>query len=247
MKAFLVDDEHLARERMKSLLEHASSTIDIIGESGIASEAIERINELKPDVIFLDINMPSLDGFDVVSMLEKPRPYIIFVTAYDEYAIKAFEVHALDYLTKPVRLERLNQSLERLQDVAEQRNLQTESIEKVIEEQSQKPLHVLTGKKGRSIHILDIDDVHYLEATEKLIYAYTESAKYRVDGTLDSLEQRLTDGRFVRIHRSYLVNVKYVSELIPWFSGTYEIKLTSGTQLSVSRRRVKDVKTQLGI
>lgn len=113
MKAFLVDDEHLARERMKSLLEHASSTIDIIGESGIASEAIERINELKPDVIFLDINMPSLDGFDVVSMLEKPRPYIIFVTAYDEYAIKAFEVHALDYLTKPVRLERLNQSLER--------------------------------------------------------------------------------------------------------------------------------------
>lgn len=247
MRAFLVDDEHLARERMKSLLEHASVPIEIIGDSGIASEAIEQINELKPDVIFLDIQMPGLDGLDVVSMLDKPRPYIIFVTAYDEYAIKAFEVYALDYLTKPVRLERLNKSLLRLQDVASQTELQHESIEKIIEEQAQKPLHVLTGKKGRSIHILDINEVFYLEATDKLIYAYTETNKYRVDGTLDNLQQRLTDGRFVRIHRSYLVNVKYVSELIPWFSGTYEIKLTSGTQLSVSRRRVKQVKAHLGI
>lgn len=247
MRAFLVDDEHLARERMKSLLEHASVPIEIIGDSGIASEAIEQINQLKPDVIFLDIQMPGLDGLDVVSMLDKPRPYIIFVTAYDEYAIKAFEVYALDYLTKPVRLERLNKSLLRLQDVASQTELQHESIEKIIEEQAQKPLHVLTGKKGRSIHILDINEVFYLEATDKLIYAYTETNKYRVDGTLDNLQQRLTDGRFVRIHRSYLVNVKYVSELIPWFSGTYEIKLTSGTQLSVSRRRVKQVKAHLGI
>ncbi len=247
MRAFLVDDEHLARERMKSLLEHASAPIEIIGESGIASEAIEQINELKPDVIFLDIQMPGLDGFDVVSMLDKPRPYIVFVTAYDEFAIKAFEVYALDYLTKPVRLERLNKSLDRLQDVASQKELQQESIEKVIEEQSQKPLHVLTGKKGRSIHILDINEVQYLEANEKLIYAYTDSASFRIDGTLDQLEQRLTDGRFVRIHRSFLVNVTYVSELIPWFSGSYEIKLTSGKQLSVSRRRVKDVKAQLGI
>ncbi len=247
MKAFLVDDEHLARERMKSLLEHSATPIEIIGESGIASEAIVQINDLKPDVIFLDIQMPGLDGFDVVSMLDKPRPYIIFVTAYDEYAIKAFEVYALDYLTKPVRLERLNKSLDRLQNVASQKEMQQESIEKVIEDQSQKPLHVLTGKKGRSIHILDINEVQYLEANEKLIYAYTDSASFRIDGTLDQLEQRLTDGRFVRIHRSFLVNVTYVSELIPWFSGSYEIKLTSGTQLSVSRRRVKEVKAQLGI
>ncbi|MCR9131010.1 MAG: LytTR family transcriptional regulator DNA-binding domain-containing protein [bacterium] len=247
MKAFLVDDEHLARERMKSLLSHSTVSIEITGESGVASEAIELINASKPDVVFLDIQMPGLDGFDVVSMLEKPRPYIIFVTAYDEFAIKAFDVFALDYLTKPVRLERLNKSLERLKNVAEQKSLQNASIEKVIEEQKQKPLHVLTGKKGRSIHILDINEVQYLEANEKLIYAYTDSAKFRIDGTLDQLEQRLTDGRFVRTHRSFLVNVTYVSELIPWFSGSYEIKLTSGKQLSVSRRRVKDVKAQLGI
>lgn len=247
MKAFLVDDEPLARERLKSLLSHTEQKLEILGESGSASEAIEQINELKPDVVFLDIQMPGLDGFDVVSMLDKPLPYIIFVTAYDQYAIKAFEVYALDYLTKPVRLERLNHSLERLSDISEQTRLQRDSIEKAIEERSTKPLHVLTAKKGRNIHILDINEVLFLEATEKLIYAHTESNKYRVDGTLDNLETRLTDGRFARIHRSYLVNVKFVTELIPWFSGTYEVKLSNGTQLSVSRRRVKEVKAQLGI
>ena len=247
MKAYLLDDEHLARERMKSLLQHANVSVEIIGESGIASEAIEQINESKPDVIFLDIHMPGLDGFDVVSMLEKPLPYIIFVTAFDEYAIKAFEVYALDYLTKPVRIDRLNQSLKRISKNANHNLMQQNSLEKVIADQPQKPLHVLTGKIGRSIHVLDISTVLYLEAKNKLIYAHTESNKYRIDGTLDNLEHRLIDGSFVRIHRSYLVNVKYMTELIPWFSGAYEIKLTSGVQLSVSRRRVKDVKTQLGI
>ncbi|MFV1884787.1 MAG: response regulator [Balneola sp.] len=101
MKAFLVDDEPLARDRLRSLLDHSKSEVEIIGESGQASDAVEQINKLKPDVVFLDIQMPGLDGFDVVSLLEKPIPYIVFVTAYDQYAIKAFEVHALDYLQSP--------------------------------------------------------------------------------------------------------------------------------------------------
>ncbi len=247
MKAFLVDDEPLARERLRSLLAHSENEIEIAGESGQASDAVEQINELKPDVVFLDIQMPGLDGFDVVSLLQKPLPYIVFVTAYDQYAIKAFEVHALDYLTKPVRLERLKECVNRLRDFSTLKTNQSESLERALEEQKEKPLHVLTAKKGRGIHILDINDVFYIEADDKLLFAHTSDAKYRVEGTLDLLEKRLSDGRFIRSHRSYLVNVKFISELIPWFSGSYEIKLKNGVQIGVSRRRVKDLKAQLGI
>ncbi len=247
MNAFLVDDEPLARERLRSLLEHADEFVQIIGESGTASEAIEQINTVKPEVVFLDIQMPGLDGFDVVSLLEKPLPYIVFVTAYDQYAIKAFEVHALDYLTKPVRLERLQQCLDRLRDLTELKEKQEGALEKALLDQQEKPLHVITAKKGRGIHVLNLDDILYIEATEKLLYAHTLDNKFRVDGTLDHLEKRLQDGRFVRSHRSFLVNVKHVTELIPWFSGTYELKLSNNAQVAVSRRRVKDVKTHLGV
>ncbi|GAB5410412.1 MAG: LytTR family transcriptional regulator DNA-binding domain-containing protein [Balneolaceae bacterium] len=246
MKAFLVDDEPLARERFRSLLFHAESDLEIIGESGQASEAIEEINSLKPDVVFLDIQMPGLDGFDVVSLLEKPLPYIIFVTAYDQYAIKAFDVFALDYLTKPVRLERLQLCIDRLSDLSEIKRAQEEPLRKAIKEQETKPIHVLTAKKGRGIHILDINDILYLEADDKLLYAHTSENKYRIDGTLNALELRLSDGRFVRSHRSFLVNLKHVTELIPWFSGTYELKLSNNSQIPISRRRVKEVKARLG-
>ncbi|RNC83155.1 MAG: DNA-binding response regulator [Balneola sp.] len=246
MNAFLVDDEPLARDRLRSLLEHSSEFIRIMGESGTASEAIELINTHKPEVVFLDIQMPGLDGFDVVSLLEKPRPYIVFVTAYDQYAIKAFDVHALDYLTKPVRLERLQQCLNRLKDISDLKQEQAGALEKALKDQQEKPLHVITAKKGRGIHVLNLDDILYIEATEKLLYAHTPDNKYRVDGTLDHLEKRLQDGRFVRSHRSFLVNVKHVTELIPWFSGTYELKLSNNAPVPVSRRRVKEVKTQLG-
>lgn len=246
MNAYLVDDETLARERFKSLLSHAKSNIQIIGESGQASEAIEEINSLKPDVVFLDIQMPGLDGFDVISLLEKPLPYIIFVTAYDQYAIKAFDVFALDYLTKPVRLERLQQCIDRLSDFSKIKQAQEEPLRKAVEDQKTKPLHVLTAKKGRGIHILDVNDVLYLEADDKLLYAYTSENKYRIEGTLNAFELRLSDGRFVRSHRSYLVNVKHITELIPWFSGTYELKLSNDSQIPVSRRKVKEVKSQLG-
>ncbi len=247
MKAFLVDDESLARERLRSLLDHTDGFLEIIGESGVASEAITEINHLKPDVVFLDIQMPGLDGFDVVSLLEKPLPYIVFVTAYDQYAIKAFEVFALDYLTKPVRLERLQHCLSRLKDLDIMKASQSKSLDQALEEQQQKPLHVLTAKKGRNIHVLDVNDVLYIEAKEKLLYAHTPDAKFRIEGTLDALEHRLGDGRFVRVHRSYLVGVKHIQELIPWFSGTYELKLSNGVQLGVSRRRVKEVKEYLGV
>ncbi|MEO1023648.1 MAG: LytTR family transcriptional regulator DNA-binding domain-containing protein [Bacteroidota bacterium] len=248
MKAYLVDDESLARERLRSLLSHAETNLEIVGESGTATEAIEEINQLKPDVVFLDIEMPGLDGFDVVSLIDNPKPYIIFVTAYDQYAIKAFEVYALDYLTKPVRLERLNESLARLSQLTTTiKQHQSAAFEQAIQEKQKQPLEVLTAKRGTRIFVLDLSDILYIEAKEKLVYAHTEAQSYRLDHTLDKLEERLPNDHFIRSHRSYLVNVRFIKELIPWFSGTYEVKLSNGTQLSVSRRRVKEVKNRIGL
>ena len=247
MKAILVDDEPLARERMQSLLQHIDDAPELIGEFGSARLAVEAINRDKPDVVFLDIQMPGLDGFDLVSLITEPRPYIIFVTAYDEYAIKAFEVHALDYLTKPVRLERLTKSIDRLHEISRLKNEQKIALDQMLGEHKSKPLQVFTAKKGRNIHVLDINEVYSVEAVDNLIYAFTSDQKYRIDLTLDTVEQRIPDNRFVRVHRSALVNVKYVKELIPWFSGTYELKLTNEKTIKISRRRLKEVKAILGL
>lgn len=246
MKAYIVDDEPLARERLQTLLESCLPRLDITGKSGTATDAVQNINEEKPDVVFLDIQMPGLDGFDVISLLEEPLPYIVFVTAYDEYAIKAFEVYALDYLTKPVRLERLQQTLQNLEKRAAEKR-QEASLQKAIKERKKESLRVLTVKKGRKIKVLELNEVYSIEADDKLNYAHTEKAKYLVDHTLDELENRLDSTLFVRIHRSSIVNLQQVEELIPWFSGTYEIKLKNDRQLSVARRRVSDLKEKLGM
>ncbi len=247
MKAILVDDEPLARERLASLLSHADNAPEVIAETGSSREAVELINRLKPDVVFLDIQMPVLDGFDVVSLLEAPLPYIIFVTAFDDYAIKAFEVHALDYLTKPVRIERLQDTLDRLIEIQSLKEEQKKAFKKVMEEQQEKPLHMLSARKGRNIHILDMSEVISVDATDNLIYAHTKDGKFRIDLTLDDIEKRTPDASFIRTHRSALVNVKHIRELIPWFSGTYEVKMSNGKTVKVSRRRVKEVKAALGI
>lgn len=246
MNALLVDDESLARERLRSLLEHSGIDITIIGESGSATEAVHLINEMAPDLVFLDIEMPGLDGFDVISMLREPRPHIVFVTAYDQYAIKAFEVHALDYLTKPVRMERLQRCLNRIL-ASEKPADQRASMDAVLNERPVSPLRVLTGKKGRTLHVVNVEDIIYIEAQEKELYAYTEEKRLRIEGTLRMLENRLDPGLFIRTHRSYLVNVKHICELIPWFSGTYEILLSGKRQLPVARRRVPDLKQMLGL
>jgi two-component system LytT family response regulator len=247
VKAILVDDEPLARERLNSLLRHAEEAPEVIAETGSSREAVELINNLKPEVVFLDIQMPVLDGFDVVSMLQEPLPYIIFVTAYDEYAIKAFEVYALDYLTKPVRMERLQQTLDRLIELKKLREEQNKAFKKVMEEQQHKALHMLSGRKGRNIHILNMDEVISVQSADNLIYAHTADGRFRIDLSLDEIEIRTPDGSFIRTHRSALVNVKHIRELIPWFSGTYEVKMSNKETVKVSRRRVKEVKAALGI
>ena len=264
MRCVLVDDEAPARERLRDLLSQATLEVEVVGEAGSGKEAVPLIHETRPNVVFLDVQMPVIDGFEVVELLAPPRPHIVFVTAYDEHALRAFEVHALDYLTKPVRLERLNRALAHLAQLGAPADLSALGRLRAAERLQRLTVHV-----GGRLHVIPVGSVRYFEAEEKAVFVHLKEGKlfrgrpsgdrsttfalvedsrtkFRTDFGLDELESRLDPEQFLRIHRSYLVNTALVRELVPWFSGTYQVKLDDGTQLPVARRRAGDVKQFLG-
>jgi len=238
----IIDDEPLARERMRSLLERAEIDVSIVGEAGNGREAIPMIHEKRPSLIFLDIQMPGLTGFDVVDLIAPPLPHIVFVTAYDQYALQAFEVHALDYLTKPVSLDRLNRSLHRITKLISERQAE-EGLDTLQEARKSQPLRKLTLQLGKKMRVVDPEEVRYFEAKDKLVFARLFDGKeYPTHFTLQTLEQRLDEALFIRSHRAFLVNIHTIRELSTWFSGTYQMRLDDNTLLPVSRRRARTVK-----
>lgn len=245
MRCIIVDDEPLARERFRTLLRRSGREIEILAEAESGTKAIPLMYELRPDVVFLDIQMPGLSGFEVIDLLPTPRPLVVFITAYDEYALRAFEAHALDYLTKPVRLERLEKTLDYVSGLA-QRQKSDEHIDNLRLERSSVPLARLTVHVGQRLRVVQLDEIRRIEAEDKLVYVHISDGRFRTDFTLDELEQRLGIKEFIRIHRSHLVRIAAVRELIPWFSGTYCLKLDDGTQLPVARRRTAVVKNLFG-
>ncbi len=245
LRCILVDDEQLARERFRALLAKAEADVEIVGEAENGKQAVPMIYELKPDLVFLDIQMPGLTGFEVLDLLAAPRPYIVFVTAYDDYALKAFEVHALDYLTKPVKLERLVRTLDYLNDL-HAREQHHEKIESLRESRTAEPLSRLTVHIGQRLRVVGLNEIKRIEAEDKLVYVYLADGKFRTDFTLDELEARLSPKEFVRIHRAHLVRLDAVRELVPWFNGTYCVRLDDGVQLPVARRRSATVKGLFG-
>ena len=245
LKTCIVDDEPLARERMRNLLERADIPLEIIGEAGNGREAIPLIHDTRPELVFLDIQMPGLDGFDVVELIAPPRPYFVFVTAFDEYALKAFEVHALDYLTKPVSLDRLNSSLQRISTLITT-PAQRAGVDSLTNSRKNQPLRKLTLQLGRKMRVVDPDEVMYFEARDKLVFARLFDGKeYPTHFTLQILEERLDNALFMRTHRAFLVNIHTIREMATWFSGTYQLHLTDNTVLPVSRRRARNVKAIL--
>ena len=244
LRCLLVDDEPLARERLRSLLSEADADIEIVAEAEGGKEAVSLIHNNKPDVVFLDVQMPVLDGFDVVDLLPETRPHIVFVTAYDEYALDAFEVHALDYVTKPVRVDRLNKTLRRVRDAIGEND--DSGLDDLRASRRDRSLKRLTVHIGRRLRVVSLDEVQWIEAEEGLVFAHTPNGSRRTDFTLNELEERLPPDRFVRTHRSTIVNLDAVHELVPRSSGTYCLRLVDGTKLPVARRRVQDVKEALG-
>jgi two-component system LytT family response regulator len=242
LKALIVDDEEQARERLKRLLS-GNEEVEVLGEAENGRQAVEMVEATGPDLMFLDIQMPEMDGFQVIRMLTKP-PLIIFVTAYDEYAIKAFEINALDYLLKPFSRERLNQAIEKaLREFSGKSDFtgRIDALFRTLNEQKRYMERVAVRHEGR-IFVIPVNDIDWIGSAEGAIYIHTKDKQYLTTYTLDEFENRLSPVTFFRAHRSAIVNLNRIKEVVPWFAGSYRVRLSSGAEIDISRNRVKELK-----
>jgi two-component system LytT family response regulator len=239
IQALIVDDEPLARERIRDMLE-TDSEIEIIGECASVQEAIEAIDQNPPDLIFLDVEMPGKDGFAMLDELEPGRiPAIIFVTAYDQYAVRAFEVYALDYLLKPFDRERFEKAVRRAKAHVQNEKSEniTERILSALEEIKARPVHLerLVIKMNGHVFFVKTEEIDWLEAEGNYVRLHAGKESYLLRDTISALESQMDPRRFVRVHRSAIVNIDRIQELQPWFHGEYRIILREGVQLTLSR------------
>lgn len=237
LKVIIVDDEPLARENLRCLLQK-DTDITILTESSNVIEAISAIHRLHPDVVFLDIQMPRINGFEMLSMIDPQYlPHIVFVTAYDEYAIKAFEEQAFDYLMKPIDEQRLNKTLQRLHGHHPPQN-----IDALV---PNKPFKYIPCIGHSRIYLLNTDEVYYVSSKVSGIYVFNQdNTEYYSELTLRTLEERTP---LVRCHRQYLINIKQLKEIHFNKDGQTEVILTNGVAVPVSRRYLKVLKELLGL
>jgi len=239
MKALIVDDERLARTELKRLLS-SFKEINVVGEAVNADDALEKINELKPDLLFLDIQMPGKSGFDMLEELDAV-PTVIFVTAYDEYALKAFEYNALDYLLKPIEPKRLE-----------------ETVNKLIEKKRKKTMGELDKdfltegdqvfvKDGEKCWFVKLETVRLFESEGNYVRIYFDDNKPLILRTLNYLDERLDNKTFFRANRKHIVNLKWIASIEPWLNGGLLVKLKDGQKVEVSRRQAIKFKDMLSL
>jgi two-component system LytT family response regulator len=252
IRTLLVDDEELARSALRRALLASPefAGFEIVGEAENGVGALEAIEDHRPDRVFLDIEMPGFGGFEVVQQLSR-APSIVFVTAYDEYAVRAFEANALDYLLKPVQPERLDRTLARIRQrfasqTAERSREQDARIAEIISHRGG-PLKRLAARRGKRIVILPLRDVFRIDLEDKLVFACTSKARVLLEQSIGELEILLQPAGFLRIGRGELVNLEMVKELAPYFSGTWRVKLANGEERDVSRERAKQLKEAMGV
>jgi len=237
IRTLIVDDEEPARDRLRSLLKPFVD-IEVVGEAENGEQALERISSLKPDLVFLDIQMPGCTGIEVAASLPGGSPCIIFCTAFDEYAIDAFEVRAVDYLLKPVARARLAKALERVREGTDQ----SEALDGVVHDSA--PARFL-AKRGSRFKVVPAVDVHCFLSEGGLTQLWTAERYYWMEPSLVDLERRLQGTGFFRISRQALVNLDRVEEVVPLVGGHGQVKLAGGRVLDVSRRRMKVLMEEL--
>ncbi len=251
LRAVVVDDEQLAREDLCFLLEPLGG-IDVVGQAGNGVEGLGTIEAITPDVVFLDVQMPGMTGFEVARQLleEQPNCQIVFVTAYDQYAIEAFEVNAVDYLLKPVEQERLEQALHRVaRRISSDRpvNEQLAKILRIVGERQTRRDQMAVKVEDRYL-LVHADDIIFASLTGDTINVVTNSlsgtSNYK---TLDELQARLDPDVFWRVHRSHLVNITKIKEIVPWFSRNYILRMNDSkvTEIPVSRSQTKRLRDYL--
>lgn len=244
-KTILIDDEPLALARLERLLQPYGGVIEIIDRAASGLEATEKINQLKPDLVFLDIQMPELNGFEVLERLTH-LPWIIFSTAYDEYALKAFETNSIDYLLKPVDPQRLKKALDKLQRLTQDEpGAWREHMQKLLAGIKAPASKRIQVRVGDHIRFLNPKDICFFRALDKYVEAHTFDEAFLLSETLNQLEAELAVEDFVRIHRSALINLNHLSEVIRYAPGSYRARMRDKkkTELPVSR----GAKAKLGL
>ncbi len=234
LNCIIIDDEQLARERLRRLLNNFSF-INIVAEAENGQEGLTQIAKHQPELIFLDIEMPVLNGFDMLKQL-KVQPKVVFTTAYDQYAVKAFEENSIDYLLKPIEKERLAVTIEKIQHIAA--TPQQLPLQSLIDQlKPKKDVKTLTVKIGDKILLIKLSDIVAIEADEKYVFLLTfDGNRHLTDFTLSALEQKLPDN-FVRIHRGSIINEDYIKEIRKSFNGALVFVMNSKTELKLSSSR----------
>jgi two-component system, LytTR family, response regulator len=252
LRAYLVDDEPLALKRLARLLEQ-TERVEIVGSSADPAQALEELRQQPCDVLFTDIEMPDFSGFEMLSRLD-PQPFVVFTTAYSQFALQAFEVHSVDYLLKPIderQLERALSKLDRVRAGMEPKPQVEKLLQQLASALPAKRAYParLPSRLGDRIEFVEVARVTHFYANEKLTYAATPKKDYVVDSTIAELEETLDPAKFVRIHRSTIVNLEFVKELYSWFSERMMVRISDGkdTELTVARDRVKTLKQRLGL
>lgn len=250
LKTLLVDDELPSRDELRYLLSFAPE-IKLAGEADNAAEAIAKAAALKPDVIFLDINMRDIDGLEAAAILRKvvPHAMIVFATAYDEYALRAFEVGAIDYILKPFEPDRIIQTVERLKNYQQEEWKKAAGRIDAVLEANKIKVHKLPVEKAGKILLLNYNEIIYAYANNGIVTIVTAAENYTYAGTLCELEERFAHTNMLRVHKSYIANLDKIKEVVPWFKGTYWLKMEGcpDVEIPVSKSQIKEIKTILGL
>ena len=245
IKAIIIDDEPLARDLIRSYLNEYPS-IELIGECADGFQGLKAIQELNPDLVFLDIQMPKVSGFEMLELVENP-PFIIFTTAYNEYAIKAFDMNALDYLLKPFSKDRFKKAIEKI--IEKKENLPVEqNLKPLISNPLTKAesLDRVVVKTGSKIKVIPVSDILYLEAQDDYVMLYTHEGKFLKQQTMKYFEEVLSSSFFLRVHRSYIINVHEISQIEPYEKDSYRAILKNNIKIPVSKNGYGILKKKLG-
>ncbi|GJM27395.1 MAG: DNA-binding response regulator [Cyclobacteriaceae bacterium] len=240
MRALIIDDERLARKELVSLLQDFKE-VQVVGEAFNADDAYEKVNQLHPDLLFLDIQMPGKTGFELLEMLDSV-PQVIFTTAYDEYALKAFDVNALDYLLKPIQKERLQEGLNKLFEMA--------AIKSAEEHTRVSQLGVgdqVFVKDGDKCWFVKLSEVRLFESEGNYIKVYFEGNRPMIHKSLNALDEKLDNRSFFRASRKHIINLSWIEKIEPWFNGGLMVQLKGGQNVEVSRRQAARFKEMMSL
>ncbi|HET9057107.1 MAG TPA: LytTR family transcriptional regulator DNA-binding domain-containing protein [Chitinophagaceae bacterium] len=243
-KVIIIDDEPLARMIVKEYLQK-HPLLELVAECGDGLEGVKAIQHYQPDLVFLDIQMPKINGFEMLELLDE-KPSVIFTTAFDEYALKAFDTHAVDYLLKPFNQERFDKAIEKWQ---QQQHVEKNNLSELLNTAAQSPTqnNRVVVKNGNKIKIIPVHDIWYLEAADDFVKIHTQEGYFLKNKTMNFFEQSLDSQQFVRTHRSYILNIQQITRIEPYEKENHMAILKSGTKIPVSRNGYIKLRQVLGL